>query len=52
VRLADGRVLVAGGGTYRATAELYDPATNSWTPTGSMHVSRIEATGTGRARGR
>jgi hypothetical protein len=42
VLLNDGRVLVAGGvnsqggGTYLATAELYDPASGSWTPAGSM----------------
>jgi hypothetical protein len=28
VRLRDRRVLVAGGGAYTASAELYDPATN------------------------
>lgn len=43
--LADGRVLIAGGlmsgaVTATATAELYDPATNSWTATGSMTVPR------------
>ena len=51
--LADGRVLVAGGRTCgdpppatcdftvrTATAELYDPATGTWTPTGSMHAPR------------
>jgi hypothetical protein len=46
VRLADGRVLVAGGGAYTATAELYDPATNRWTPTGSMSVDRYDFTAT------
>src|SRR5262245_53230500 len=31
VRLANGRVLVAGGGAYTPSAELYNPATNTWT---------------------
>ncbi|MDT7041192.1 kelch repeat-containing protein [Candidatus Nitronereus thalassa] len=44
--LPDGRVLIAGGqpapgqSGFLSSAELYDPVTNSWTPTGSMHVSR------------
>ncbi|MFE6839068.1 Kelch repeat-containing protein [Streptomyces sp. NPDC057705] len=46
--LADGRVLAAGGitGTQAyppravATAELYDPATGSWTLTGALHEPR------------
>ena len=44
--LRDGRVLVAGGGRggdlYQpvADAELYDPATGSWTATGSMNAPR------------
>ena len=50
--LPDGRVLVAGGfgglptGTgdnaqpVLNSAEIYDPATNTWTPTGSMNVRR------------
>ena len=47
--LPDGRVLVAGGFTGGLTtnaqpvlnsAALYDPATNSWTPTGSLNVRR------------
>jgi N-acetylneuraminic acid mutarotase len=46
VRLADGRVLVAGGGAYTSSAELYDPATNRWTPTGSMSVDRYDFTAT------
>lgn len=46
VRLADSRVLVAGGARYSSGAELYDPAANAWTPTGSMNVGRISFTGT------
>ena len=47
--LADGRVLVAGGSTSNqppdfgvsATAEIYDPATGTWSPTGSMAARRF-----------
>ena len=46
--LGDGRVLVAGGATTAGgctgcgtdTAEIFDPATNSFAPTGSMHAPR------------
>ena len=47
--LADGRVLVAGGdaltdvaesGGALATAEVFDPVTETWTPTGSMNTAR------------
>ena len=35
--LPDGRVLVAGGyGLHQDSAELYDPAINSWTATGRL----------------
>ena len=39
-RLANGRVLVAGGGnpSALASAELYDPSSNSWSATGSMNA--------------
>ena len=39
--LPDGEVLVAGGGTRGASAELYDPGTGSWTATGSMVTPRV-----------
>jgi uncharacterized protein (TIGR03437 family) len=45
--LPNGRVLVAGGysgtlnnPTLHSSAELYDPATGSWTPTGSLSTVR------------
>jgi hypothetical protein len=40
--LDDGRVLVAGGGTLsgRTSAELYDPHTGIFSPTGSLSVGR------------
>ncbi|MGH2792815.1 MAG: Kelch repeat-containing protein [Actinomycetota bacterium] len=41
-RLADGRVLVAGGGNPNglagSSAELYNPASGSWSATGSMNA--------------
>ncbi len=42
--LPGGKVLVAGGGNSAyslSSAELYDPATGTWTPTGSMTVARV-----------
>jgi len=42
VRLGDGRVLIAGGGTFQPpyqdldSAEIYDPASGRFSPTGSM----------------
>jgi Galactose oxidase, central domain/Kelch motif len=48
--LPDGRVLIAGGtpdGTGTSTlrsAELYDPAQGTFSPTGSMTVARVDAT--------
>ncbi|ADB51788.1 kelch repeat-containing protein [Conexibacter woesei] len=44
--LDDGRVLVAGGydvnpsTMFRSSADVYDPATNSWSPTGALATSR------------
>lgn len=40
VLLSDGRVMVAGGLDFNATAEIYDPATNKWTPTAPFTVPR------------
>ncbi len=48
VLLSDGRVLVVGGakidgmGTGTARAEIYDPATDTWTPTEDMAAERGE----------
>jgi hypothetical protein len=48
-KLADGRVLVVGGidattVTTLATAEIYDPGSGTWSPTGSMAFPRTNAT--------
>ena len=56
--LADGRVLVTGGGavygdpTPFASAEIYDPRTGKFSPTGPMAVARIGQTETRLADGR
>ena len=51
--LSNGRVLITGGQTEGnnvfsalATAELYDPATGTFSPTGSMTVARVNHTAT------
>src|SRR5215468_6664856 len=50
--LPSGQVLAAGGndgispGGYAATAELYNPATGTWAPTGSMSNARMNHTAT------
>ena len=57
--LADGKVLIASGlaGTFASpvlqlSAELYDPATGSWTPTGSLGTARAFHTETRLANGK
>jgi hypothetical protein len=48
-RLADGRVLIAGGDDgwdFQASAELYDPKAGMFSPTGSMSTTRILHTAT------
>ena len=46
MRLADGRVLLAGGydedGAPNTATEIYDPATNAWTLTDPLHTGRGE----------
>ncbi len=42
--LPSGKVLVAGGigpVTYLVSAELYDPARGTWSPTGALGVAHI-----------
>jgi hypothetical protein len=55
VRLADGKVLVAGGDDGRKNldnAEIFDPATGQWTTTGSMTHARQQAFASSLADGR
>ncbi|HUP70919.1 MAG TPA: IPT/TIG domain-containing protein [Acidimicrobiales bacterium] len=54
VALADGRVLVVGGRTTEtgreeatsATAEIYNPASRTWSATGSMATAQVDFTAT------
>ena len=50
--LADGKVLVAGGGGSVASAELYDPSSASWTATVDMITPRLNQTATLLADGK
>ena len=48
-RLPSGKVLVAGGyysGSAIASAEVYDPATNSWSSVSTMPTPRYNHTAT------
>jgi len=46
--LPSGKVLIAGGfnGSYLNSAELYDPASNTWTTAGALSNTRYEHTAT------
>jgi hypothetical protein len=44
--LPNGKVLVAGGFPTGTSAELYDPATDTWTVTGSLRVAHAGHTAT------
>src|SRR5262245_15214880 len=44
--LPNGKVLVAGGFDLGTRAELYDPATDTWTMTGSLRTARTMHTAT------
>jgi hypothetical protein len=46
--LRDGRVLFTGGTRVRGdvSTRLYDPHSNTWRETGSLHVRRLDATAT------
>lgn len=56
--LDDGKVLVLGGNgdavahSQLASAEIYDPATNGWTPVPDMSVPRVEHSATALPDGR
>lgn len=39
-RLCDGRLLVVGATVATSEAEIYDPASGVWTPTGSLTIPR------------
>ncbi|HLD47503.1 MAG TPA: kelch repeat-containing protein, partial [Desulfobaccales bacterium] len=51
-QLPNGKILIAGGwnstggGTYLASAELYDPVAKTWSPTGDMAAERYNHTAT------
>ncbi len=50
--LLDGRILVSGGDDASTSAELFDPATATWSPTGSKLMRQLWATATRLVDGR
>jgi hypothetical protein len=53
--LSDGRVLIAGGldeSNFPASVDLYDPATSTFSPTGSIATARVSHTATALSDGR
>jgi N-acetylneuraminic acid mutarotase len=46
ILLPNGKVLVAGGGMYSSTSELYDPASGTWSQTGNLNFGRSGHTAT------
>lgn len=54
-RLGNGKVLVTGGrdnAGILSSAELYDPATNTWVSAGSMNTARLGHTATRLGNGK
>ncbi len=56
VTLANGKIMVIGGqqnnGIRLGSCEIYDPATDTWTPTASLSRPRIYHTATVLANGK
>jgi hypothetical protein len=50
--LANGKVLVTGGGNFLSSAELYDPASNTWSAAGPLSTGRTDHTATLLANGK
>ena len=52
IKLDDGRILRTGGGTTATSTDIYDPASGTWAPTGSMSIGRNYPIATKLADGR